>query len=195
MTLRIGEDVTLRGSILTMEGNVGDTGRPATILRPDDELFVYPSEMVAGAGTPVRTATNGVDRWTLGTGDSLLWTVRMPSWWGGFNSNVLWVKEALGTGNVALQLSYRLTYFADANAFSAKTPVAAVIAPAPANPIGNRGYTADLCGVDGVATPPGGFVGDPTIMHLELTRPVTGDTYVGDIGICVTGIIREGRWT
>lgn len=193
MPLRLTSNVELAGANLELTGTVGSTGRPPRILMTDDELFYYAADMNGGAGTPTRLTTNGVDRWALGTGDSVIFTVRMPAWWAGFTVNMLWTKEAAGSGNVSFQLSYRRTTFADSNLFTAKTTTTVATQAVP-SAVGDRGYTAGLGGT--VSTPPGVLVGDPNIVHIEIARSATGNTYTaGDVSIAVVGVIRQGKWT
>lgn len=194
MTLRLKGDVTLTGTVLELAGTVSGGGRPSTLLRPDDELFYYPCMMNPGSST--RLSTNGVDRlsFAVDVDQSAFFTVRMPQWWGGFRVNVLWTKETAGSGNVNWRLDYRRTYFADSNMFTAKTttPMQTVAVPALA---GDRGYTENLGG--DITTDPGGFVGDPSIVHCTISRigNDVADTYGGSVSLVVLGVIRNGRWT
>jgi hypothetical protein len=194
MSLSLKGNVTLRGTVLELAGTVPGGGRPSTLLRPDDELFYYPCMM--NPGTATRIATNEVDRISFAPDldQACFFTVRMPQWWAGFKCNILWTKEAASAGNVIWQLDYRRTYFADSNLFTAKIATTPQTVAVPAA-VGDRGYTQDLGGV--ITTDPGGFVGDPSIVHCALRRmgANVNDTYAGAISLAVLGVIRDGRWT
>lgn len=177
---------------LTVGGNLDVAGSWVTGV---DELFYYACHFNGGAVPATRINTNGVDRWSFDgtTSQSIVFTCRMPVRWAGFRINMLGTKEATGSGDAVFRISHRNTSFVDSNLFAAKTNRPNFTQAVPTN-IGDRMYFLDIGGV--ISTPPGGFFGDPNIVHLELTRlPAdAADTYAGAVSIAVLGILRDGLW-
>lgn len=153
-----------------------------------DFAFI-PATHMATDGTAPSASTAGAPRAVLAKGQQVTWAREVPAGWGQISLNILFTKEAAGSGNVHWSLDYQVVDFLTGESLAGTaTTIDIGAVSVPTTALASKYYIPP--GTQAILAPQQPF-GIPPMIRVELTRINDGtDTYTGSIGVAAMSMSR-----
>lgn len=189
LTTRLFGDVELNGVTLsTTPGSPNLFSVGGAVLTFHDFVLI-PAMHMATTGTPPAAGAAATPRTVLGKGGLVAWAREVPAGWNQVSLNLLFTKEAAGSGNIHWSLAYKVVNFlTGANLDGSFTTLDQGGVSVPTNAADSKYFITP--NGQTIATPQQAF-GLPPLMVAVLTRVNDGtDTYAGNAGLVAMSMSR-----
>lgn len=182
LVTRLVGDVELNGLTLSATPGTPNKFSVGGAILTFHDFVLIPAMHMATTGTVPAASAGVAPRIVLGKGGMVSWAREVPAGWDQVSLNLLFTKEAAGSGNAHWSIAYKVVNFlTGANLDGSFTTLDLGGVSVPTNVADSKYYIPPTSQT--IATPVQAF-GLPPLMVCQLTRVNDGtDTYAGNIGL------------